>query len=48
MNQNHQVLRSDIQRLFDAMATHTHDTDGAVIFRIPATPQAEPEESSAD
>ena len=48
MSQNHQVLRSDIQRLFDAMASHTHDTDGAVIFRIPATPQSEPEESPAD
>lgn len=48
INQNHEVLRSDIQRLFDAMATHTHDTDGAVIFRIPATPQPESEEASAD
>ena len=48
VNQGHEILRSDIQRLFDAMASHTHDTDGAVIFRIPATPQPEPEESSAD
>lgn len=48
INQNHEVLRSDIQRLFDAMATHTHDTDGAVIFRIPAAPQPESEESPAD
>ena len=49
MNHNHEILRADILRLFDAMASHTHDTDGNVVFRVPPpTPQAEPESSSAD
>lgn len=45
MNQNHELLRSDIQRLFEAMASHTHDTDGAVIFRVPP-PTSSPEADS--
>ena len=37
MNQNYEVLRSDIRQLFDAMVSHTHDTDGTIIFRVPPT-----------
>ena len=49
MNQNHETLRSDIRRLFDAMVSHTHDTDGNVVFRVPpAGALSEPEESPAD
>ena len=49
MNQNHEILRSDIRRLFDAMVSHYHDTDGNVVFRVPpAGAFAEPEESPAD
>ncbi len=38
MNQQHEVLGSDIQRLFDAITSHTNDTnhtDGNVVFRVP-------------
>ena len=49
MNHNHEILRADIQRLFEAMVTHIHYADGNVIFRVPPPgPQAEPESSSAD
>ena len=48
INHNHELIRADIQRLFDAMASHTHDTDGNVVFRVPPSGlQTEPEESAA-
>ncbi len=49
MNHNHEILRADIHRLFDAIASHAHDTDGNIIFRVPpSSPQAEPESAPAD
>ena len=49
MNHNHEILRADIQRLFDAMASHAHDTAGNIIFRVtPPRTQTAPQSSPAD
>ena len=49
MMHNHEILRADIQRVFEALVSHTHDTDGNVVFRVPPTGSlAEPEESPGD
>ena len=48
INHNHEVLRADIQRLFEAMASHTHDTDGNIIFRVPPSASQADAEGLAD
>ncbi len=49
MNRNNEVLRSEIQRRFEAMLSHTLDGDGNVAFRVPpAGALEEAEESPAD
>ncbi len=35
MRSEHEATRAEIRRLVEAMASHTHDTDGTTIFRIP-------------
>ena len=49
MMHNHEILRADIQRVFEALVSHTHDTDGNVVFRVPpAGTLVESEESQGD
>lgn len=46
MNRNNEVLRSDIQRRFEAMVSHTLDGDGNVAFRVPPAGTLEEAEES--
>ena len=35
MRAEHEATRAEIRRLAEALASHTHDSDGTTIFRIP-------------